>query len=418
MSSVPFDYRSELMHKSYDAKASNRSRKAAAIERLLHLLYRRAAPDYRLVHRFREWQQNDLNQMLASYMGQQQWKERRHVRGLLVLLSLAVNRGAKAAISRWRQEAIEAKRRLLTPERVAAAGKLAAVLLGKTMDRWSHCQFPMIPQVSGKPEKAHLLALAVNKWKTASVGCLLYSSRRGMGAVRMCQLLYLKTRPLLQRLYERLAQRRGWKPALSCLFPHLQYKRSSTLQRAFARICQSSFSPSFPLQLQAGIFTLQKALQIYSKRRQISFAWGQFRLFSPSLQVSRKLSRLLANFQANHRQIRLKSLYTLKTTTVRTKETAGFDMDIAIIRTQMQVAAMLEVQTVDRRAASVGLIRRIKLFRAFRFVKNSLRQALHGWRRSGVQGRTVENEDVLFEYVRFLEEQNGISASRLPQLLH
>lgn len=418
MTSAPFDYRSELMHKSYDAKASNRSRKAAAIERLLHLMYRRAAPDYRLVHRFREWQQNDLNQMLASYLGHQQWKQRRHERGLLVLLSFAVSRAAKAAIWRWRLEAIAAKRRLLTPERVAAAGKLAAVLLGRTMGRWCRCQFPMVPHSSGKQEKAHLLALAVNKWKTASVGCLLYSSRRGMGAVRMCQLLYLKTRPLLQRLYERLAQHRGWKPALSCLLPSLQYKRCSTLQHAFARLEQSRFHPSVSLQLHTALLTLRKALQIQGKRRQMALAWKQLRLFAPSLQVSQRLTRLIAALKRNHRQIQLKSLYALRTSTVCTQQIPTFDMDLAIIRTQMQVAAMLEVQTIDRRAASVDQIRRIKLFRAFRFVKNSLRQALHGWRRSGVQGRTVENEDVLFEYVRFLEEQNGISASRLPQVLH
>ena len=415
MTSAPFDYRSDLMHKSYDAKASNRSRKIAATERLLHILYRRAAPDYRLVHRFREWQQNDLNQMLASYMGQQQWKERRHERGLLVLLSCTVNRGAKAAICRWRLEATETKRRLLTPERLLAAGKVVAVLLGRTMSRPSRTQFPLNSRISGRAERVQLLTLAVNKWHTASVESLLYSSRRGMGAVRMCQLLYLKTRPLLQRLYERLALRRGWKPALSCLVPCVQYKWKSTLQHAFAQIWRSGFQPDPLLQLQAGLLKLRGAL--LGRKKQMALAWTQLRLTSPSVQYSRSLARLVSVLQANHRQIRLKALYTLRTTVTRAS-VPGFDMDNAIIRNQMQVAVMLELQTIARHTASLGLVRRIKLSQAFRHVRSTLRQVLHCWRRNGIQGRTVENEDVLFEYVRFLEEQNGIEDSRLPQLLH
>ena len=415
MTSAPFDYRSELMHKSYDAKASNRSRKIAAVERLLKVIYRRAAPDYRLVHRFREWQQNDLNQMLSNYMGQQQWKEHRHYRGLLLLLNSVLLRGLHVTLTSWRFKSKLLKRSRLTPTKLLSAGQITAVLLRKTLQKWAKCNFSISSSLRSPIERINVLLLAVNRWKTASVGHLLYYNRRGMGAVRICQWIYGKITPLLQGLYEKLALKRGWKPGIRCLVPVLKMKTVKQMQIALMSLHRNRFLPSNLEKIHVGLMQFQAILINKNRKKRLNYGLWRLRSFSGIFPSTSSLLSLFSCLKRHYSQVKMKAVVMWRGSGGEDRE-AGFEMDLEIIRNQMQVARMLETQTIERRSVNVRLVQRMKLKELERSVWKGMREGLRRWRMCGVRNDT--NEDVLFEYVRFLEEQNGIHPSRLPPSHH
>lgn len=400
---VPYDPRQEAVHKSYDSKGTLQMRKLRAVERLLAVLWRRTAPDFRLVHRFHLWQANDVTDVLQGIFIQSQHKTRRYRQSLLTLLSRRVQRGQAQAIHRWQLRAQQVRSALLGPEVLRAAAKLAGVMMGRSMSGWARQLFPLYSRIRGSDATGHFqLALALSIWTGRSISYLLYESRREQGATRLAQVLFLKTAPDLRRACAKLRTKRGWKMGLSCLFP--------ALLSVLRRIWQSSWSllkpaktPSKQLFAAAKLFiSASSRTEFYRK------CWRKLKSTSPN-PVGFTLKKGLNALRKSHKFVILKAVLSWKSDQPQGQI---FEADIAVIRNQMLVAELLERQIQESKQRAAILLRKVRLRQLCEVWRKGMREVMKRWkaRAGGVQ------EALLFEYVQFLEEQNGIAGSRAALL--
>jgi len=89
-----------------------------------------------------------------------------------------------------------------------------------------------------------------------------------------------------------------------------------------------------------------------------------------------------------------------------------FESDIAVIRNQMLVAELLEQQIQASKQRAAMQVRKLRLRQLCEVWRRGVRELVKRWRAraGGIQ------EALLFEYVQFLEEQNGIAGSRAALL--
>lgn len=397
MMAVPYDPRQEAVHKSYDSKGTQQMRKLRAVERLLAVLWRRTAPDFRLVHRFHLWQVNDVTDVLHSIFIQSQHKTRRYRQSILTLLSRRVQRSQAQALHCWQLRAQQLRSAVLCPTVLRAAAKLAGVMVGRSMSGWARQLFPLYSRMRESSAGHSQLAMAFCIWTGRSISYLLYDSRRERGATQLAQVLFLKIAPDLRTVCEKLRIKRGWKMGLSCLFP--------ALFRVIRRLWQLSWHLLLPDQPHSQQrFAAAKLLFLSPNRRVLlGKCWGQLK--STNLNSTRLVLRKgLTALRKNHIRVVLKAISSWKS-----ENPPGqlFDADIAVIRIQMQVAELLERQIQASRQRAGVHLRKLRLRQLCEVWRRGLRDLVKRWRAraGGVQ------EALLFEYVQFLEEQNEIAQS-------
>ena len=416
MTSTPYDPRSDSMHKSYDSRAYFRTRKIQAIERLLRFLYRRVAPDSRLVHRFRQWQINDLNEVLQGIFLQSREKNKSYRKDVLTLLSGKVKRDLTGAIRMWQLFVMEVRRERLTPEAARGAARMAKLAVGMAGRRWAEAEFPMFSNNSDRHTRLFALSHSFSLWKSRSIGFLLYDSRREMGAVRLGYSLYLRIKPLLLHSLSQLTCKRGWKLALQCLVPVLARVKDGRVTQAWEAI-QRNEVPTGERSWEsvyAGAVVAERVAVHITTRKTV------FSLFKSYLKQSENgcrpaLRSLLRNLKSNHLQLTINSFLRWKNSVFATSPVLQFDIDTEVIRNQMQIALLLEQQTFARKLHSAQCVKKIAMHKAFAVFRRGLRGVVTRWKL--YRGSDRRDEDVLYEYVRFLEEQNGIERSRVPNRL-
>lgn len=403
MMAVPYDQRQEAVHKSYDSKGTLQMRKLRAVERLLTVLWRRTAPDFRLVHRFHLWQANDVTDVLHVIFLQSQHKSRRYRQSLLTLLSRRVQRGQAQAMHRWQLRAQQVRSAVLCPEVLRAAAKLAGVIVGRSLSGWGRQLFPLYSRMRESDSASRFqLALALSIWTGRSVGCLLYEARRERGATKLAHVLFLKVAPDLRRACGKLRTKRGWKMGICCLFP--------ALHRVLRRLWQFSWILLNPTKAPSKLRFAAAKLFISAVKRATFYGkcWRKLKSASPD-PAHFALKRGLNALRKSHKMVLLKAISSWKSDKPQDQL---FESDIAVIRNQMLVAELLEQQIQASKQRAAMQVRKLRLRQLCEVWRRGVRELVKRWRAraGGIQ------EALLFEYVQFLEEQNGIAGSRAALL--
>lgn len=302
---------------------------------------------------------------------------------------------------------------MLTAEVVTGAAKLAGAVLATSFKTWANRDFPMFYQTPDNANRLFLLTHSFAHWKSTSITHLLNDNHREMAAVRLCQVLYMRIKPLQEHAFAQLRLKRRWRAAFACLVPLVERLRWKWQHHAWSLIAGLRFAQKTSItdQISAATALLECTL---NRRQRVKYAFVGVRRFGKSVEgeYATKLRRMCKCLSLNQKQLRLKTMMRWKECAKPTVRMRLFDIDSSVIRNQMQIALLLEQQIITRRLQSSNLQRKTKLLAAISIAYRRLRIVFTQWRR--LRGAEVREEDVLYEYVRFLEEQNGVINSLVP----
>lgn len=392
---VPYERRLDTAQRSYDGKGAAHTRKLRAVERLLDVLWRHTAPDSRLVHRFHLWQANDLEDVLHSIFLQSQQKNRRYRQSVLSLLSRTVQRSQVQVVRRWQLQVHQMRSVGWSEGRMRAAAKLVGVVVGRGMKVWGRRICPLYQRIQEDSLNSHfLLSLSFSLWASKSVSYLLYDSRREHGITRLSQVLFLHITNHLRSAWDQLRQKRGWNTGLWCVSNLMVRVKKRLMQEIWTQLKLRKMREMRQYSALKVVISAHKRSILYRK------SWSRLK-FLPQNRLISSIKSALSAFRAHHNSLKLKALHQWKSLQIPSN---GFEVDMSIIRNQISVAELIERQIQTTSLRMSWEVRRIGLRDLGEAGKRGLREVIRRWRvrAGGIQ------EALLFEYVQYLEEQNGI----------
>ena len=419
-----------------------------AVKMIVDTISRKLFVDNRIVRYFRIWQLNYLTPILKSVYSTHKQTSEKLTASTFQLLNRILQKQLHKAFSKWQLKYQMSKVNNLSDQYLTGALKLVAVLLNidsKTLIQKYFSSF-FKPYSRKKPLK---LVKALKLWKEKTINSLLTESRKEQGVIRIVHSLNKKVTPVIHFGLSQVLLRGKNLLAVRTMTLVLTKNIQNHFHVCFAKLrCLKPFTKVKnwnSREKQTRLSTLQKVTSFYklnrilnkplnlrakyAKKLRFFLRWKKespldtleksIHLYSMAPSEHLKDFALVFFFRTLKKQLKLNLLKALSTwkdvpSLATIKKHSEFQIDKNIISNQATVLSSLESQ-ISKRTQENLLCKKKRLLRRLGFlVTRNMKKHLSKWYRCALNMRqNTKSKDVLFEYIRFLEDQLGLE-SNLP----
>lgn len=415
--------------------------KKIAAERLVRILSNKLFVDIRKVRRFRIWQSEYLDHVMAGISQKNTEKQMKLKLRYLQFLSFILQKHLRASLYTWIQVLRASKSFSLPRSKLLASIKIIAISMIRQNKAQNIKNFAIASanSASWRPCK---VKLALFSWKRWVVSELLAESHREMAGVRLVHFLRKKTAPLMSFALRKFFFRTDKKVSICAL---VVLVRDWTVRRkhfAFMKLAKKKnvFTPAgrpgrdlkFKVNMLKKIVGIRKMNLIVAQRKEKrTFGIGKdaffylvkcFIVWKSIRRVKRRLGRRpkATNRRIKNMGLRFiisklkeKTLNKLSSSLSRWrssgKKSKLFEIDKFVIINQAQVSVHIEAQILKKENDIKAIKKLTSLSNLVLCSLKRLKQYFNTWAEILTFDESRTNDrDIVYEYIRFLEDNLGV----------
>ncbi|CAG9314540.1 unnamed protein product [Blepharisma stoltei] len=424
--------------------------KSCAAQLFATIFYNKLSIDYRVVHRFRIWQQIFLNNVMQGIESKHLNRQLKLKRTILVLMSTIVAKHKQKAFHKWMKKTKLACMNCISDNHLKAALNISAILLRLENSNVCERLFPIF-YANSLNWCVSKRKLAFSMWKKNIVKSLLCENRRENAVIRLFYALGKKVNPIISHSLKQMQIRGG--NSLGTLMLVLTMRRilQANLYTGFLSLKKirpfmqvknwNSKEKQVKLSSLQRVATFDRLNRLVTKKSEINSEFLQlfmcFMIWKKSFshtslensmqlymlapnQRLKEISVIFLNAVYSH-QKRIKILRKFSNWKNKSNKQVikkpQWSIDKYIIENQAKVAASIETQIITR-GNDIAKLKQKQKIKTLSFIfRKSLKMHIQIWR-SRIKDVKEKNgiSDPLFDYIRYLEDKLGLS-SKVPYLL-